>query len=63
MHINADDAKQIVVVDLYGNIKLKTTINGSDEIISLQNIHAGTYIVQVINSKAQKIAAATIIKQ
>jgi hypothetical protein len=63
IHINTGDARLLVIVDLYGNEKLKTGITGNDQVISLQNIVAGTYMVEVLNSKSQKIASATIIKE
>jgi hypothetical protein len=63
VHVNTNDAKQIVIFDLYGNQKLRISINANDETISLQNIYAGTYVVQILNYNAQKIASATIIKQ
>ncbi len=63
VHTDANKAKQVVIIDLYGNEKLKCVINQTDQIISLQNIHAGTYIVRVLNSAGLQIASATIIKQ
>jgi len=63
LHINNNDAKQLVVVDLYGNQKMKTLITGTDQNIYMQNINAGTYVLQLLNSSGQQIASATIIKQ
>lgn len=62
IHLSSDDAKQIIVVDLYGNQKIKTTVSGTDLNIPVQNIYPGTYVVQVLNSSGEKINAITIIK-
>jgi len=63
VHIANNSAKQIVVVDLYGNQKLKAVINGNEQTISLQNLNAGTYVIQVVNAAGMRIATSTIIKQ
>ncbi|HEY2725557.1 MAG TPA: T9SS type A sorting domain-containing protein [Parafilimonas sp.] len=63
VHFNSADAKQIVIIDLYGNQKLRTSVNGNNQTISMQNINAGTFIIQVLNFKGEKIATTTLIKE
>lgn len=63
LHINANDAKQVIIVDLYGNQKLETAVTGNDQNIGVENINQGTYVVQIVNSTGLQIASAIIIKQ
>ncbi|MBV9961677.1 MAG: T9SS type A sorting domain-containing protein [Parafilimonas sp.] len=63
VHIASKLAKQIVVADLYGNQKLKALITGIDQTITLQNLNAGTYVVQIVNAAGLRIASSIVIKQ
>jgi hypothetical protein len=63
IRLNTDNAKQLLVFDLYGNLKLKAAVTSKDQSLSLQNLNAGTYILQVTDTQGQLITSVTIIKQ
>jgi hypothetical protein len=63
IHLNTDNVKQLSVFDLYGNLKLKAAVTSKDQSLSLQNLNAGTYILQATDMQGQLITSVTIIKQ
>lgn len=63
MHINSDNAKQVLIIDVYGNQKIKSIVAGNDLNIPVQNIKTGIYVLQLLDVSGQKIASVTFIKQ
>lgn len=64
LHLNINAAaKQVMIVDLYGNEKLRTTVTAREQNIYVQSLKTGTYILRVLDAAGKQVASTTIIKE
>jgi len=63
VRINKPGVSKIIISDLNGNRFKQISVNNSDEFINVSNLHTGTYMLQLLNSKQQVITSVKIFKQ
>lgn len=61
--INKPGVSKIIISDMNGNRFKQITVNSTNEIINVGDLHTGTYMLQLLNNKKQIIASVKIFKQ
>ncbi|CAN5582911.1 hypothetical protein BH10BAC2_BH10BAC2_10900 [soil metagenome] len=63
VHIEKPGVTQLVIADLFGNRYKQIPHTGSDAVLSVGDLHTGTYVLQLLNSNKQVIGSIKIFKQ
>ncbi|MFY7965167.1 MAG: pectinesterase family protein [Chitinophagaceae bacterium] len=62
LNVICTNAKQLLIVDVYGKQVLKHTINNQRSIVNIQGLGKGVYIIQVIITKGEVINQKLVIE-
>lgn len=63
VHIEKPGVTQLVIADLFGNRHKQIPHAGRDAVLSVGDLRAGTYVLQLLNSNKQVIGSIKIFKQ
>jgi hypothetical protein len=63
VHIEAEQAAQIVITDVYGSKRLQVPVSSFSQRIAVTTLNAGTYLLQVMDKNNNIVATTKFLKQ
>ncbi|TKK68548.1 T9SS type A sorting domain-containing protein [Ilyomonas limi] len=63
VHIEAEEAAQIIISDVYGSRRLQAPVSSLNQRIAVGTLNAGTYLLQVVDKNNNVVATTKFLKQ